>query len=73
MIQSIINGVQGIGTYVQGLIESLGDIFSGVDLTDLFVSYMPNDIAVALAGLLTLLIFIALIGLIKKIVFFLGG
>lgn len=76
MIQSmmdVINGVQHIETYIRNLITSIGNIFSGVNLPDLFQSYMPQDITLALAGLLTLLIFLALIGLIKKIVFFLGG
>ena len=76
MIQSmmdVINGVQHIEAYIRNLITSIGNIFSGVNLPDLFQSYMPRDITLALAGLLTLLIFLALIGLIKKIVFFLGG
>ena len=72
-VSNLINGVSNIGTYVTNIINAIGGIYQGVDFTDLFVSIFPNDIALVCAAVITVILFISLISLAKKIILFLGG
>lgn len=73
MIQQLINGVNSISTYLANLISSISGIYHDVDFTDLFVSLFPNDMAIVCASVLSIILFLSLISLVKKLILFLGG
>ena len=73
MLDSLINGINSIASYLSNLISSVAGIYHDVDLTDLFVSIFPNDIAVVCAAVLSVLIFVAIVSIVKRIILFIGG
>lgn len=73
MFDSLINGINSIATYLSNLISSVAGIYNDVDLTDLFVSIFPNDIAVVCAAVISVFIFIGIVSIVKRIILFIGG
>lgn len=69
-IGSIITDIESIFNWIQTAINHIGNAFD-VDFTILY-SWLPRDIVVVISAVITVLLFLALVGIIKKIIFFMG-
>lgn len=73
MIQfgNLLNSVDSIVEWVENTVERIGDIFADVDFTILY-NYFPSDIVAVVTTVIGVLLFLALFGLLKRVLFFLG-
>lgn len=71
-ITSIVDGLSNVENWIEDLVSAVGSVFADVNFSDLWLSYLPQDISTVLAGVLLVMIFLAIVGIIKKISFFLG-
>lgn len=72
MFGSYIDGLSEIEEWIENVLSAVGSVFDGVDFSDLFQSILPSDISNVLSSVLLVMIFLALVGLIRKILIFLG-
>lgn len=68
---SLIESVEGVLDWISGVIDELNGIFHDVDFSILY-DWLPDDIQGVISAVLIVLIFLALIGLIKKVILFFG-
>lgn len=68
---SILNGMESIGDWISNAVSSITGIFSDVDFTVLY-SWLPGDIVAVISSVIAVLLGLALIGLLKKLILFLG-
>lgn len=68
---SILNGLESIGDWISNTVSSITGIFSDVDFTILY-NWLPGDIAAVISSVIAVLLVLALIGLLKKLILFLG-
>lgn len=73
MIQfgNLIQKIDDIVEWVHSTVEHIGDIFADVDFTLLY-SWLPSDIAAVITTVIAILLVLAVFGLIKRLLFFLG-
>ena len=71
MIGEIIESVEGVFAWFENAFDTFAGIFSDIDFTILY-SWLPSDIQDAISGIIVVLLFLAIIGLVKKIVVFFG-
>lgn len=67
----LISSITGIVDFIDSVLETISGIFSDVDFTVLY-SWLPSDIGSVITAVIAVLIFLALIGLIKKMILFFG-
>lgn len=67
----IFEVVEDVVGWISSVIEDINRIFADVDFTVLY-SWLPSDIQTVITAILAILLFIALIGLLKKCILFLG-
>lgn len=68
---NFLENISEIFDQVQNIWESIVGMFSDVDFSVLY-NWLPSDIGAVCAAVITVLIFLALIGLVKKAILFLG-
>lgn len=71
MLGAIIESVEGVFEWFENAFATFEGIFSDVDFTVLY-NWLPSDIQAAITGIIVVLLFLAIIGLVKKIVVFFG-
>ena len=68
---NILGGLNEIVDFVQDTFESISSIFSDVDFTILY-NWLPSDIVAVITAIIAILLFLALFGLLRRLLFFLG-
>lgn len=68
---NVLNGIQDIVDWITNTVETIEGIFSDVDFTVLY-SWLPSDIAGVITAIIAILLFLAIFGLLKRLLFFLG-
>lgn len=68
---NILGGLNEIVEFVRDTFESISSIFSDVDFTILY-SWLPSDIVAVITAIIAVLLFLALFGLLRRLLFFLG-
>lgn len=68
---NIIQSIQGIDTWIQNTVQNIGNIFADINFSVLY-SWAPNDIQAVVAAIISVMIVLALIGLLKKMILFFG-
>lgn len=68
---NVLNGIQDIVDWITNTVETIEGIFSDVDFTVLY-SWLPSDIAAVITAIIAILLFLAIFGLLKRLLFFLG-
>lgn len=68
---SVLNGIQDIVDWITNTVETIEGIFSDVDFTVLY-SWLPSDIVAVITAIIAILLFLAIFGLLKRLLFFLG-
>lgn len=66
-----INTLEGIVAWVTEIIGKVGNIFDDVDFTILY-NWLPSDIAGVITTVIAVLLFLALFGILRRILFFIG-
>ena len=67
----VIQSLNGIVEWIQNTVGTISGIFSDVDFTILY-SWLPNDIVAVITAVIAVLLFLALFGILKRVLFFLG-
>lgn len=67
---NVIQSLEGVVSWIENTAESIGDIFD-VDFTLLY-SYFPSDIVAVVTAVIAVLLFLALFGILRRVLFFLG-
>lgn len=68
---NVINSLDGIVDWIQTVIQTIEGVFSDVDFTILY-NWLPSDIATVITAIIGVLLFLALFGIIRRVLFFLG-
>lgn len=68
---NVLNGIQDIVDWITNTVETIEGIFSDVDFTVLY-SWLPSDIVAVITAIIAILLFLAIFGLLKRLLFFLG-
>lgn len=73
MIQfgNLIGSLDEIVEWIENTVEYIGNIFSDVDFTILY-NWLPNDISAVITAVIAVLLFLALFGILRRLLFFLG-
>lgn len=72
MLNTFINGLSNIEDWIENLLSAAGSVFEGVDFSDLIAPLFPADIARVAAGVILVMIFLAMCGLVRKVLIFMG-
>lgn len=67
----IISGFSSVTSWISGIFDGIGSIFSDIGF-DVLYNWLPADIVSVLTSVFTVLLFLALFGLIRQLLFFLG-
>ena len=68
---SVLNSLESIVEWIDSTVETISGIFSDVDFTVLY-SWLPNDIVAVITAVIAILLFLALFGILRRLLFFLG-
>lgn len=68
---NVLQSLDGIVDWVQSTVQTISGIFSDVDFTVLY-SWLPSDIVAVISAVIVVLLFLALVGFLKRVLFFLG-
>lgn len=68
---NVISSLQDIVSWIDGVAQSIAGLFSDVDFTILY-TWLPNDIAAVITAIIVVLLFLALFGILRRVLFFLG-
>lgn len=68
---NVISSIQGIVDWIESTAETVGGLFSDIDFTVLY-SWLPGDIAAVITAVIAVLLILAVFGLLKRFLFFLG-
>ncbi len=73
MIQfgNLIGSLDAIVDWIETTVEYIGNIFADVDFTLLY-NWLPNDIVTVITAVIAVLLFLALFGILRRLLFFLG-
>lgn len=71
MFTNLIQSVEGIVGWISNAWNNFAGIFSDIDFSVLY-TWLPSDIQAVISACIVVFLFLAIIGLIKKIVLFLG-
>ena len=68
---SVLSGLEDIITWIESTAQTVSGIFSDVDFSILY-SWLPNDIVAVISAIIGVLLFLAVFGILKRVLFFLG-
>lgn len=68
---NVIQSLDSVVEWIENTAEQIGNLFSDVDFTILY-NYFPSDIVAVVTAVITVLLFLALFGLLRRVLFFLG-
>ena len=68
---NLISGINDIVEWIESTAQTISGIFSDVDFTVLY-SWLPNDIGAVITAVIAVLLFLAIFGILRRILFFLG-
>lgn len=68
---NVLTGLQGVVNWISNTFDSIRSIFADVDFTILY-SWLPSDIVAVITAIIAVLLFLAIFGLLRRILFFLG-
>lgn len=71
MFSGLIQGIDDVVSWISGAWTNFAGIFSDIDF-DILYNWLPSDIVSAISACIIVLLFIAVISLVKKLVLFLG-
>lgn len=71
VIGDIAHGFSSIATWVTDTISNIGNIFDDIDFTILY-DWLPADIQAVVTACIAFLFVLALFGLLRRLLFFLG-
>ena len=67
----VITSLESIVYWIQSAVEHIGDVFADVDFSILY-SWLPGDIAGVITSVIVVLLFLAIFGILRRVLFFLG-
>lgn len=68
---SVIDSLSGVVDWIENTVETISGVFSDVDFTILY-SWLPSDIAAVITAVIAILLFLAIFGILRRVLFFLG-
>lgn len=68
---NVLGGLNEIVDWIESTFERISSIFADVDFTILY-DWLPSDISGVITAIIAVLLFLALFGLLRRILFFLG-
>lgn len=68
---NIIGSLEGIVDWIENTVETIEGIFSDVDFTLLY-NWLPSDIVAVITAVIAVLLFLAIFGILRRLLFFLG-
>ena len=68
---NIISSLDGVVQWIEDTADTISSIFSGVDFIILY-SWLPADIAAVITAVIAVLLFLAIFGILRRVLFFLG-
>ena len=68
---NIIGSLEGIVDWIEGVVETVEGLFSDINFTILY-NWLPNDIAGVITAVIAVLLFLAVFGILRRLLFFLG-
>lgn len=68
---NIIEGIEGVVEWVGSIVSKITGVFSDVDFSILY-DWLPSDVQGVITAVIAVLLFLALLGLLKKLIVFLG-
>lgn len=68
---SVIDSLSGVVDWIENTVETISGVFSDVDFTVLY-SWLPSDIAAVITAIIAILLFLAIFGILRRVLFFLG-
>lgn len=68
---NVLTGLQGVVDWISNTFDSIRSIFADVDFTILY-RWLPSDIVAVITAIIAVLLFLAIFGLLRRILFFLG-
>lgn len=71
VVGDIVSGFSSIASWVTSTIRSIGNIFDDIDFTLLY-NWLPSDIQAVITACIAFLFVLALFGLLRRLLFFLG-
>lgn len=71
MFGEVIQSLSGIIDWVESTVSSISGIFGDINFTVLY-SWLPSDIAAVITAVIVVLLFLAIFGILKRLLFFLG-
>lgn len=71
VVGDIVSGFTSIASWVTSTIRSIGNIFDDIDFTLLY-NWLPSDIQAVITACIAFLFVLALFGLLRRLLFFLG-
>lgn len=63
--------LENIVEYITSIILKVKSVFADIDFTILY-SWLPSDIAAVITAVIAVLLFLAIFGIVRRILFFLG-
>lgn len=63
--------LDAIVDWIENTVETIGNVFADVDFTILY-NWLPSDIAAVITLVIAVLLFLALFGILRRLLFFLG-
>ena len=68
---NVINSLESIVDWIDSTVQTISGIFSDVDFTILY-NWLPSDIVAVITAVIAVLLFLALFGILRRLLFFLG-
>lgn len=68
---SVIDSLSGVVDWIENTVVTISGVFSDVDFTILY-SWLPSDIAAVITAVIAILLFLAIFGILRRVLFFLG-
>lgn len=68
---NVIQSLDSIVDWIESTVETISGIFSDVDFTILY-NWLPSDIVAVITAVIAVLLFLALFGILRRLLFFLG-
>lgn len=68
---NVINSIDSVVTWIENTVSTIEGIFSDVNFTILY-NWLPSDIATVITAIIAVLLFLAVFGILRRLLFFLG-
>lgn len=68
---NVLSSLQDIVEWIEGAVQTVEGIFSDLDFTILY-NWLPADIAAVITAVIAVLLFLAIFGILRRLLFFLG-